>query len=521
MNVVLITIDSLNRRFLKMYRQDAEIKVRTPNLDALVERSLVFDRHYVGSLPCMPARREFLTGIQEFLWRTWGPLEPFDRPIPRLARRGDRLTQLVTDHFHYFQHGSHGYVEDYHGWELIRGHEYDAWKTHPRALDPDRLRQIALTPKQAESLWFLNRAQYLRNVMEFRKEADFFAPKLFSHAAGWLEHNARAYEGWFLYIDSFEVHEPFHVPEPYRTMYTDDDPDDPTLVYWPVFGDIRAGPSALSERQLAFVRAQYAGKLTMVDRWLGRLLERLDDFDLWRNTMVIVTTDHGHYLGEHGWIGKPNCPVYETLAHTPLLVWHPEATARRVDALTSAVDLYATILDALGIPVPEHVHSRSLLPLIQGETRHHRDWALYGYWGKGVNVTDGRHTYLRAPSSANSPLYNYSTMMMNPTSWFYPPQLQEEAEAGRYLPYANGPCWRYPLRELQDVPERQLAFADPAATTDPGQREHLLFDIASDPDQLMSLTEPQPKLEETMIALPRRALSDLQAPEEQFERLGL
>jgi arylsulfatase A-like enzyme len=521
MNVIFVTIDSLSKHFLKVYGRGARLEVRTPNLDALAEKSLVFDRHYAGSLPCMPARREFLTGIQEFLWRTWGPLEPFDQPIARLARMGGRLTQLVTDHFHYFQHGSHGYYEDYHGWELIRGHEYDAWKTHPRELDPTRLRQVSLDAKQAESLWFLNRAQYLRNVLDFKKEADFFAPKVFSRAADWLEQNAKAYDGWFLYIDSFEVHEPFHVPEPYRSMYTDEDPGDPALVYWPVFGDIQAGPSALSNRQLAFVRAQYAGKLTMVDRWLGRLLERLDDFDLWSNTMVVVTTDHGHYLGEHGWIGKPNCPVYNTLAHTPLLIRHPEAVPGRVEALTSAVDLYATILEALELPVPEHVHSRSLLPLVQGGRAHPRDWVLYGYWGKGVNIADGRHTYLRAPARDNSPLYNYSTMMMNPTSWFYPPRLQEEAEAGRYLPYAAGPCWRYPLAELPGAPERQLAFADPAATTDPGQREHLLFDIQNDPDQLVNLAKTQPELEGTMIALLRRALGELQAPEEQYERLGL
>lgn len=76
MNLVLISIDSLSRHFLKMYGQPIELDVRTPNLDALAARSAVFDTHFAGSLPCMPARREFFAGVQEFLWRPWGPWNP-------------------------------------------------------------------------------------------------------------------------------------------------------------------------------------------------------------------------------------------------------------------------------------------------------------------------------------------------------------------------------------------------------------------------------------------------------------
>src|SRR5699024_7612288 len=71
MNVIFISIDSLSKHFLKAYGQPIELDVQTPNIDRFAEKALVFDNHYAGSLPCMPARREFFSGTQEFLWRPW------------------------------------------------------------------------------------------------------------------------------------------------------------------------------------------------------------------------------------------------------------------------------------------------------------------------------------------------------------------------------------------------------------------------------------------------------------------
>ena len=70
MRTVFITLDSLNRHYLNCYNDDAW--VQTPNIDRLTQRGVVFDNHYCGSMPCMPARRDLWTGVQEFLWRPWG-----------------------------------------------------------------------------------------------------------------------------------------------------------------------------------------------------------------------------------------------------------------------------------------------------------------------------------------------------------------------------------------------------------------------------------------------------------------
>lgn len=514
MNVLLISIDSLRRDFLSPYQDTPDIldyKVDTENLDRFAERATVYDTNYAGSLPCMPARREWLAGIQEFLWRSWGPIEPFDETIPQLARKNGIMTQLITDHYHYFQHGARGYFEDFSGFDFIRGHEYDAWQTSPKKPDTEFLDQI--NARRSESPHFMNRAAYARNVNEFDDYTDFFSPRVFSKAAEWIAEN-ESWDQWFTYVDSFDVHEPFHCPEPYASMYTDEDPTNVDLPVWPYYGRVKEGQSKLSKRELDFVRSQFAGKVTMVDEQFGKVLDQLDKNDLWDETMVIVTSDHGFFLGDHGWIGKNDPPVYDILARTPLMVWHPDSDreGEHVDGLTSAVDLYPTILEALGVKVPNQTHGRSHLPVILGERDDHRDWALYGYWGATTNITDGQYTY-HHPNRGNEPPLNHSTMMINPYGWFVPPEVQQDATAGEFLPYTDAPVWRY-TPSNQSGPEEHLKVSVQ-------HDEQLLYDTETDRRQHTNLAEIQPEKLTEMKGILIEAMEALKAPTTEFDRLGL
>ncbi|MFC5134666.1 MULTISPECIES: sulfatase-like hydrolase/transferase [Haloferacaceae] len=519
MNVLFISIDSLNRHFLRSYRPNSPIDIETPNLDEFADRAAVFDNHYAGSLPCMPARREWLTGTQEFLWRPWGPIEPFDTVLPEVVRSQNVLTQLVTDHFHYFQHGSNGYHESFNGVEFIRGQEYDRWRTSPRDPDGELLSQLrrdgsgasddlnldaGTASDEPDDLRFMNRAAYARNAAGFDVESDFFAPKVFSRAANWLETNEE-WSDWFCYVDSFDVHEPFHVPEPYASMYTDEDPTDPELPIWPYYGRTDEGQSELSDRELAFIESQYAAELTMVDEWFGTVLRTLDDRNLWEKTAVILTSDHGFYLGENGYVGKPfEAPVRNELARTPLMIWHPGSSRMgdRIDELTAAVDLFATMADVLGLEVDGAPHSRSLLPLLTDEVDDHREWALYGYWGSSVNVTDGTYTYHR-PCDESTSTHCYSTTMMDSVGWFTPTRPKHDAESGRFLPYTDCPVWK---------------FEGPSHGR---HEEPLLYDVESDPWQRRNLAGREPERSEEMRSLLVDALTELDAPANQFDRLGL
>jgi len=510
MNLIFITIDSLNRHFLKAYGQPIELDVQTPNLDRFAAKAAVFDKHYVGSLPCIPARREFYSGVQEFLWRSWGPVEAYDQPVARLARQNGYTTQFITDQFHYFNNGSHGYFSDYQGFELIRGHELDAYKTAPlKNPDSPFLKQIKYDSRQPDTSPF-NRLAYAKNVEGMSEEKDFFAPKVFTSAAQWLADNHK-HEKFMLVVDSYDVHEPFHNPDSYASMYTDEDIHDPELPIWPFYGNTeQEGHAKLNKRQIDFVRAQFAAKLTLVDTWFGKVLDQLDAYGLWDNTMIVITSDHGHFLGEKGWMGKPACTTYNVLANIPLMIWHPQGAHNggRVPALTSSVDMYATMVEAMGIDISHPVHSRSLLPLVLGKADKVRDWALYGYFGRALNVTDGDHTYHVKPDGT-APVYNYSTMFMNALASMLPAQPPEHAEAGRFLPYTNSLVWKYSA----EVPEEFKSFFKP-------HYENALYDLTRDPWQNDNLLERDSALHARMRELLLRALDEMQAPEEVYARIG-
>jgi hypothetical protein len=142
------------------------------------------------------------------------------------------------------------------------------------------------------------------------------------------------------------------------------------------------------------------------------------------------------------------------------------------------------------------------MPLLHGSTDQHRDWALYGYWGSTVNITDGRYTYLH-PCRDDIDTSCYSTMMMNPYRWFMPLQVQYNAEAGRFLPYTDSPVWRYTA---------------PSYTR---HNEPLLFNVQDDPWQQTNLAGQGLSAERDLRALLNAALRQMRAPEEQYQRLRL
>ena len=178
-------------------------------------------------------------------------------------------------------------------------------------------------------------------------------------AADWLRRAAPQHDRWLLFVDEFDPHEPFDTPAPWLGRY-EDEPWDDDLVIWPPYVVGGGHPGLLTEAEGRHVRANYGAKLSMIDHWFGEMVAALDDGGLWDDTAVIVCTDHGHYLGDVRagddiW-GKPGVPQYEPLGHMPLLVHWPGAPGGGTcDALTTSVDLHATLADVFGVePAPPH-----------------------------------------------------------------------------------------------------------------------------------------------------------------------
>ncbi len=499
MNIILILVDSLNRDCLSAY--NPETLCRTPVLDAFAEKATVFDNHFISSLPCMPARREIFSGRKEFMWRPWGPLEVFDPRLPVILRDSNYSTGMVTDHYHYWEEMANGYMQGFSSLELIRGHETDYWKLPETGPVPPWVDKIA------EFRAAVHPRQYYANVKDFAGEEDFFPAKVFSKAADWLDENALK-GPFFLQVESFDVHEPFDVPEPYASMYTDGSKDDFNI--WPpyqIYADQDAFMAQTTPEELAFLKAQYMGKTTMVDKWLGRFLEKIDALDLWDDTMVIFTTDHGHDLGERGVFGK-QFPHYDSHANIPMMIWHPQKSdGTRTAALTQTVDLFATIIDAAGAAIPSaNRHSRSLLPALDDQTQ--RDAILYGTFGQGVCLTDGEWTLFKAPVGDQS-LFSYSTMINRPLIVDNP----VDGRVGRmpdppvdqdyFDPTVPLPLWKMPI------------------TIDPRTEQNFLFHRKNDPNQGANLWDKEPAERDRLLALMRTMIADEGAPPEQFDRLDL
>lgn len=495
MNVILILIDSLNRHKLSFYNAT---RVHTPNLDAFAKRAWRMDNHFVGSLPCMPARREIFTGQKEMMWRPWGPLEYGDPRLPRLLSAQGVSTAIVTDHYHYWEEEANGYVQSFQSAEFIRGHEVDFWKQPLKEGEesPEWIRTIARwRPEFAR--------RYYANIRDFGGEEDYFPAKVMTGASSWLRQNALSKKPFFLQIESFDVHEPFHNPEPYRSMYVTKGASEAFNV-WPPYQnpqDMRAFMDAASPEEMAYLEAQYDGKMTMVDRWLGDVFRQLDEQNLWDDTAVVITTDHGHDLGQHRKFGK-QWPHYDSHANIPMLVWHPKypGNGRSLPYLTQTVDLFASVLDLAGVPAPANTHSRSFVPLLRGDDASKRDVLLYGTFGQGVCVTDGTWSLFKSPEK-DQPLYYYSSMIYQ--SLISSERVEQPVAQGYFNPRMNYPQWRIPIHF--DV----LSY------------ENFLFNRPDDPNQDRNLWDTEREKRQQMRARLIEALYAEGAPAEQFDRLGL
>jgi arylsulfatase A-like enzyme len=320
MNVIVVLLDTLRRDHLSCYGTGNASRflhepIKTPHFDRFSERAMTFTEAHLGSFPCMPARRDLWTGRIGFPWRGWGPLEDNDLDFIDLLRSSGWINMLISDHYHLLGRDAGNYHFGFNGWDMIRGQEHDPYVTEPlqdgTKADLDHLTSGA---------WYLHQKN---KRGESRDEEHLFAPRVFRRASSWLERNAapsvRSEKPFLLMVECFDPHEPWDPPsfrtERFDPGYKGKQP------HSPVYGD----SNRFSREEMRQMRALYAAELTMADHWFGRFLDRVDQLGLWDDTMLIVTTDHGFFLGEHGLVGKPELvPLYNEISHIPFMVYHPD-----------------------------------------------------------------------------------------------------------------------------------------------------------------------------------------------------
>ena len=480
MKAIMVMFDSLNRRMLPPYGCDW---VHAPNFSRLAEEAVTFDNCYAGSLPCMPARREIHTGRYNFLHRSWGPIEPFDDSMPEILKANGVYTHLISDHGHYWEEGGCTYHTRYNSWEISRGQENDPWKGDLNDQDiPDEV-----IGNQTRHNW--NSRAYQQ------KEEDTCQAKTFAMGIEFMRTN-RKQDNWFLQIETFDPHEPYFAPQKYKDLYPHD--YDGPHFDWPPYRQVKETPE-----QVAHVRYESAALHSMCDAYLGKVLDLMDELDLWKDTLLIVNTDHGFLLGEHNWWAKMVPPVYSEIVHTPFFIWDPRSakSSERRESLVQTIDIAPTLIDYFGKEIPGDMQGKPLADTVANDTPV-REACLFGTHNAHVNVTDGRYVYMRAPEKDAEPSYEYTLMPTHMHRTFSVNQLKDFQ-------------LQDPFSFTKDCRTMKISARFPHVI--PLKTE--LFDLQEDPNQEHPIDNP--RAEARMIDHLRRLMKENDAPPEQFQRLGL
>jgi arylsulfatase A-like enzyme len=429
-NVLFVMCDQLRRDHLSCYGG----RVPTPAIDALAARGVRFDNAYVQSGVCGPSRMSFYTGrYMSSHGATWNNV-PLSIAQPTL---GDYLatvnrtvalagkTHVVPDRKGLARFGiapssqrgvylrAGGFIEldryDGHtppgpesGYaDFLRAHGYasdDPWSDYVIAGEEGG---------RVVSGWEMRNVHLPSRIAEAHSETAYTTDV----ALDWIR--TQGDTPWVLHLSYVKPHWPYMAPAPYHAMFRDADtgpivrgPQDGTDREHPVVAAYRHHDECLSfaqEEVARHVRPAYMGLVAQVDAHLGRLFTALREMGRLADTVVVLTADHGEFMGDRG-LGEKEL-FYDEVVRVPLIVGDPDASANATrggveSRFVEAVDMVPTFLDAIGIDTPTHCEGRSLLPLLRGgDARGWRDAAIseldYGFrrarrvLGRGVDECRG------------------------------------------------------------------------------------------------------------------------------------
>ena len=392
MNVVLVNLDSLRRDHVGSYGNDW---IETPNLDALAKESLRFTRPYPESIPTINARRAIYTGVRTWPFRDWVPQRgetfypagwqrmPEDQTslAETLVENGYE-TALITDTYHQFK-PSMNFHRGFGVFDYVRGQERDHFRP-PKTTPEEEVDRYTVAGNDASMREKVR--QYRANVAGRKREEDWFGPRVFLRGMEYLEVAAEVGGPFFLVVDSFDPHEPWDPPEGYANMY-----GEPTGRGEPIAPNY--GPSDyLEEDELARMRSLYAGEVTLTDKWFGSFVDRMADLGLLENTLLVVFSDHGVSLGEHGYTGKVAEAIWPELNDIVFYVRHPEGrgAGRTSDFRAGFHDIAPTVLGQMAMELPQPMDGQNLLPILDGKAPEaERPYVTLGYGNYSWAEDDG------------------------------------------------------------------------------------------------------------------------------------
>jgi arylsulfatase A-like enzyme len=448
-NILLITLDQFRGDCLSVASHPI---VKTPNLDRLAAQGVRLARHYSQAAPCGPGRASLYTGLYQMNHRVVANGTPLDARFDNIAHAARRAGYAPT---------LFGYTDQAVDPRETDGPDDPRFATYEEVL-PGFEVGCSLKPTDG-SAWYA----WLRDLGY--EVTDNWDAMVGSEPQRPAEHSVSAFltgrlidwtlrqDGpWFAHLSQLRPHPPYAAAGAFSTMY------DPADVPSPIAPDPRhslherllavpgfAGPR--DEATMQFLATQYFGMISEVDHQLGRLWDALEASGAWDDTLILVTSDHGELLGDHGLIGK--LAWFEQSYHVLGIVRDPRAPAAHgsvVERFTENVDVMPTLCEAMGVPVPAQCDGLPLTPFLTGETPPW--WREAAHW-----EFDWRTSFLRN----------------GPHAWPWDRRLETKSlsvrrgEAAAYVHFSDGASLCFDL--AADPTWRTLA-SDPAVVLDQAQR---------------------------------------------------
>jgi iduronate 2-sulfatase len=402
MNVLFIAVDDL-RPQLGCYGHK---EIHTPNIDALAERGIVFNRAYCQQAVCNPSRASLLSGLRPDTTRIYNLSTHFRQYIPNAVTLPEYFKQNGY-HTMGLSKIYHGGLDDPKSWSVPhwgpRANTYFSQKIRD---DMQKLRDELEAMGIATSKRVLKRDPVTGTVLQRSGRRAVHGPvweapdvpdnnrrdgKTTDKAVELLSQQKD--DPFFLAVGYIKPHLPFVAPKRYFDLYPLEDikladnsfyPEDvPDCALYSslelrVYSDVvDEGP--IPDEKAREVRRAYWACVSFIDAQVGRLLKSLDDNGLRDNTIVVLWGDHGWHLGENDIWGKMT--NFEIATRVPMIISYPgqEKMGAKTDALTEFVDIYPTLCELCGLPIPESLEGTSMVPLMKDPQRRWKTAAFSQY----------------------------------------------------------------------------------------------------------------------------------------------
>ena len=402
-NVIVVMLDTLQFNYLGCYGNNW---IKTPNLDRFAQQGVLFENAYTEGLPTVPCRRAMFTGRYTLSVKGWSQLDIEDTTIADLCW-GQPIDSALIHDSGPFRLPKFGYSRGFDKVHFIHGHETDHqyyaqdelhkhkaedyYEDHVIKTADEILKENVMRPLMNQVECHLKERQY------WKSDEDHHVAQVMKTAGKYLDQVDRN-KSFFLWIDSFDPHEPWDPPSVYdpgkKCMY---DPDYKGKdMFLPIQGHVEG---LYTEEELHHIRMLYAEKITVCDKWFGWMMDKVNGLSLEDNTLVMVVSDHGSPMGNgehgHGIMRKCRPWPYEELAHIPFMMRGPGLPAgKRIKSFVQSCDVAPTVVDWLGIGVHPSMQGQSLLPLAKGKVEKVRDFAIAGYFRYSWSIITEDWSYI-------------------------------------------------------------------------------------------------------------------------------